>query len=506
LFYQISLFDKLNLSGAAMKFHTSLLMAAITFIQFNTFSQWVYQQAPAGASYYITVEFSNSQIGTVGGVFLTSEFLGRAAYTTNGGLNWLAAQVPDSARVLIEIKFINNVTGYCAGACNTNTLYNPVNLSDYNKRTLQKLNSSLPDAGGNNKGLFLKTTNSGQSWFTYGTLPANVYYLLGLYFVNSTTGYTIASYDPFGGVNDGVLKTTNGGLSWQPLSMPENINSLSGIYFSDLNTGYAVGYDRVSDTNRGVILKTTNAGINWNRQIFVDVNEFSSVDFSNPSTGIAVTLSGNPITGIPTGRAYKTTNAGVNWSIVFAVSDVELQGVKFVQGSGTALIYGTRYIGPDFKEYLSKTTNYGSSWAENILNDTGAVFVGTKLLDLNNWYTTGGDFNGPARPLILHTTNGGSIGIIQISNEVPDRFSLSQNYPNPFNPATNVKFQIPNAGFVRLIVFDILGREVSTLVNEELKAGTYEVNWGASAYPSDVYFYRLDAGDFSTTKKMLLLK
>jgi hypothetical protein len=106
----------------------------------------------------------------------------------------------------------------------------------------------------------------------------------------------------------------------------------------------------------------------------------------------------------------------------------------------------------------------------------------------------------------LHGVCGNPIGITQISGEVPDRFSLSQNYPNPFNPMTNVKFQIPNAGFVKLIVFDILGREVSTLVNEELKQGTYSVNWNAVNNPSGIYFYRLITGDFIKTKRMILLK
>ncbi|MCI0448593.1 MAG: T9SS type A sorting domain-containing protein [Chlorobi bacterium] len=98
------------------------------------------------------------------------------------------------------------------------------------------------------------------------------------------------------------------------------------------------------------------------------------------------------------------------------------------------------------------------------------------------------------------------VGFVQISSEVPETFSLSQNYPNPFNPVTNVKFQIPKYGFVKLVVFDVLGREIETLVNEELSPGTYEVEWDASNYPSGVYYYKLTAQDFSETKKMVLVK
>lgn len=99
-----------------------------------------------------------------------------------------------------------------------------------------------------------------------------------------------------------------------------------------------------------------------------------------------------------------------------------------------------------------------------------------------------------------------AIGIQQISTEIPAGFMLSQNYPNPFNPMTKLRFQIPVTSFVNIKVFDAIGREVTTLVNEDLKAGSYEADWDASAYPSGAYFYRLSAGDFSITKKMVLVK
>ena len=85
-------------------------------------------------------------------------------------------------------------------------------------------------------------------------------------------------------------------------------------------------------------------------------------------------------------------------------------------------------------------------------------------------------------------------------------FYLSQNYPNPFNPSTKIKYYIPELKFTTLKVFDILGNEIATLVNEEKRAGTYEINWYAVGLPSGVYFYQLRAGSFVETKKMILLK
>ncbi|MDD5360886.1 MAG: T9SS type A sorting domain-containing protein [Ignavibacteria bacterium] len=110
--------------------------------------------------------------------------------------------------------------------------------------------------------------------------------------------------------------------------------------------------------------------------------------------------------------------------------------------------------------------------------------------------------------------NAGFItGVQNISTIVPEKFSLSQNYPNPFNPVTKIKFSIPENGKlnigngnVTMKVFDMLGKEIATIVNERLNPGTYEVTFDGSKYSSGVYFYRLNAGSFTETKKMILLK
>jgi len=97
-------------------------------------------------------------------------------------------------------------------------------------------------------------------------------------------------------------------------------------------------------------------------------------------------------------------------------------------------------------------------------------------------------------------------GSKNISGEIPVNYNLYQNYPNPFNPITNIRFDIRNSSLVKLIIYNILGKEVATLVNEKLSAGSYEVSWNASGYPSGVYFYRIQAGDFVDVKKILLVK
>ncbi|MCI0449235.1 MAG: T9SS type A sorting domain-containing protein [Chlorobi bacterium] len=91
-------------------------------------------------------------------------------------------------------------------------------------------------------------------------------------------------------------------------------------------------------------------------------------------------------------------------------------------------------------------------------------------------------------------------------SETPNKFSLSQNYPNPFNPVTSFKFHVPSSLSVKLAVFDVLGREIEVIVDERLKSGAYEVKWNASKYPSGAYFYRLTAGNYSVTKKLVIVK
>ena len=99
-----------------------------------------------------------------------------------------------------------------------------------------------------------------------------------------------------------------------------------------------------------------------------------------------------------------------------------------------------------------------------------------------------------------------AVGINNESSITPDKYAVYQNYPNPFNPSTSIKFDIPKNAFITLKVYDVVGKEVATLINEERAAGTYNVDWNASFYPSGIYFYKLESKEFTETKRMLLIK
>jgi hypothetical protein len=117
------------------------------------------------------------------------------------------------------------------------------------------------------------------------------------------------------------------------------------------------------------------------------------------------------------------------------------------------------------------------------------------------WVAGGGGY-------ILKTTNGGTyVGIEPVSNVVPREFKLGQNYPNPFNPVTKIKYSVKSqTSNVKLKIFDVRGKEAATLADQKQNAGTYSVEWDASAYPSGVYFAVLLAGGLKLTRKMVLIK
>ncbi len=149
-----------------------------------------------------------------------------------------------------------------------------------------------------------------------------------------------------------------------------------------------------------------------------------------------------------------------------------------------------------------KFNNSGRGNATTYAKGIGIIYWGfTELMTQCN-----NDLKGCIINNVVYGDTSTIVGISQISTEVPGNFELLQNYPNPFNPTTNIGFRIADFGLVRIMVFDALGREVQTLVNQELSAGPYEVDFDVSNLPSGVYYYRLESGKFSDSNKMALIK
>jgi len=476
------------------------IIFTLYILTFNLYSQWIRQSVPSDIDMILSIDFIDQNSGVASGWKFS--FNGKAIYTTNSGTTWLLASLPDSSRSMVKIQMLNSATGYIAGACNTlfddypgqkNKYINYFNnLPQDIKKYFYTI--SMTPFYDSYKGMFLKTTNGGQSWFTQGTLPADVYYLTGMQFINLNTGFVLTSLNYSGGIKSGVLKTTNGGLNWIGIYTMDSSN-FNNIYTSDGTYIYVGGY-KSNNHPKGFILNTTNSGTNWIIQNFSSITQFRDINFTSASTGFAATGDTNT-----TGLIYRTTNSGINWvKLAFQSPETIYYGIEFVTGTGKGIATGSKIIGNLGIPLISRTIDFGNNWSTYMSADSDNFLVSQSLINQNIWFVCGYKW------LIYKSTNGGAIGIQPINSEIPKEFSLSQNYPNPFNPTTNLRFQISELRFVKLIVYSILGNVVETLVNEEIKPGTYEVTFNAANYSSGIYYYKLSSSGFTDTKKMVLVK
>ena len=150
--------------------------------------------------------------------------------------------------------------------------------------------------------------------------------------------------------------------------------------------------------------------------------------------------------------------------------------------------------------------NSNFSWTKILLTDDFEGGEDVEVLDMDGDEDLDVVAAGSSGKLVWWE-NETPVGIfIESNNEILHKFSLEQNYPNPFNPITKISYQIPEPGIVSLKIYNVLGKEITTMVNEKKSAGEYEVEFDGSKLSSGIYFYRLFADGFSITKKMLLLK
>ncbi len=303
--------------------------------------------------------------------------------------------------------------------------------------------------------------------------------------VNSLIGYV-------SGGSGKLAKTTDGGNTWVSIGS-FNKDIMAMCFSADDLIGYVTtGYER--------IYKTTDGGVNWDIKY----------DGNNPNTNIADILfpfdteTGYVLssTGSQSNKILKTTDGGNSWAIIDAGTSSSLQSISFPTPQ-VGYIAADGMYGTNPTPFL-KTTDGGLNW--NFVS----VPYGYSLMSVcfPNGVDTGyvvGNQSGA----ILKTVNGGgtitSVFDLQIDPPVTDH-KLLQNYPNPFNPFTNIEFFLPNPGLVKIKIYDLIGQEVATLLDEEKMSGYHRVTFNASNLASGIYFYRLQAGSFIQTRKMTLLK
>jgi hypothetical protein len=242
----------------------------------------------------------------------------------------------------------------------------------------------------------------------------------------------------------------------------------------------------------GVILKTTDGGLNWISQRTSDGHELNSVHFVDSNFGWIVGYNFDNFNSV----ILKTDDGGETWTNQSPNLDLWLISVHFVNNT-------KGYICGNYGKVLT-TTDGGENWIVQI-SRTDNHLTQINFLDYQTGYMVG------TEGTILKTTTGGATFIDEeLTFSQPNSFLLSQNFPNPFNPSTTIRYEIPERSFVTIKIYDILGNEITTLVNEEKPAGSYEVEFNISSgignLVSGIYFYKLQSGDFVQTKKMVLIK
>ncbi|HMQ77970.1 MAG TPA: T9SS type A sorting domain-containing protein [Ignavibacteria bacterium] len=368
-------------------------------------------------------------------VVWTCGHLGKVCRTTNGGASW------DISVVTPDTSTLNNVYGL-----DQNTAF--VSAKDYSPSS-----SSV-----------WKTTDGGSSWQQVFSQPNGEIYSLEVF--SNGTGIMIGK--PFSG-RWSLFKTSNYGSTWDSAGM-----FVPGSGGSTENSLYTRDNEYWFGASGGRLYYSSNSGINWSYQTLGSTNIIGI--WFNGQTGIATGSGG-----------FRTTNGGISWSPLT------------IPGTGNQLPisgYGTNFwMITRGSINIYNTTNNGDNWSNYSsvyqYSDIAASRSGSRI-----WIATLSQY------VLKDVVNS----VSQISSQIPRDYELLQNYPNPFNPVTNIEFSIPKSSFITLTIYDISGREIEVLVNQNMNAGTYKADWDASKYSSGIYFYRYEAGEYSETKKMILVK
>ncbi|MBK7252576.1 MAG: T9SS type A sorting domain-containing protein [Ignavibacteria bacterium] len=329
-------------------------------------------------------------------------------------------------------------------------------------------------------GTMLYTTNYGSNWIS----------------INMNTNKTLRDISDFRFVAVGdsgvIFRSSNNGMNWVEVSSPvtKNLNAVSGAF-----SFYAVG-------NEGTVIASTNLGQSWNVLNSGVTNDLFGVPlFGNRDIAVG-----------QNGLILRSSNFGINWYSQNSFTNKDINSVEY-SVNNTSHIYCAGDSG-----IILITTDGGISWGtqvSNTIENLNSIFF---YLDDTRGFACGD--NGT----ILRTTDGGGV-ISNIKNENGlnisglDNYILSGNYPNPFNPVTKINYELRISNYVTIKVYDVLGNEVATLINQKQNAGSYEIELNArlapasrngkqgSDLPGGVYFYSLFVNnEFISAKRMMLLK
>jgi len=422
-------------------------------------------------------------IDSKGSIYLAA--LGGVFKSVNGGEKWFRIAQNLSDLEFIEVKVIPNdyvfVSNFDGIHCSTDYGQTWI-TTDYTFFGAGEIGINTNEVmfAGNISATYFsiyRSTNFGENWNLSAGLPS-----IAFLFPDNGDVYVGVGKSQFN-LGD-IFKSTDDGITWirtnafpdtffityRDLELDRNGDFYLAMSGSSLYSGVHLSTDSgVSWSNYGFSLPTKSIAIDSSGYIFAGTNQqgiFRTAGRTVPVELISFTAEvSNKNVILSWITATETNNYG--FEIERKQSSIDWAKIGFIQGNGTTI--------------KRNIYNYAD---ENI--ETGEYYYRLKQIDYD------GSFEYSPT--------------VQIKIEVIYDFNLEQNYPNPFNPGTSINYSIRERGLVTLKVYDILGKEVVTLINENQEAGNYSVQFNASHLPSGIYFYRLKSGSFSSTKKLILLK
>jgi hypothetical protein len=336
-----------------------------------------------------------------------------------------------------------------------------------------------------------RSTDDGLTWGSVFMQPnsANFAYGGGIAFLPG--GVYVASLTEtigplIGNIGVVIIRSTNAGLSWSQILLEQ------GSFFGNFvtNSSRTTIFAAVNGVAYPSVIYSVTQGSSW----------ISSTIFGGGGECIARDANDNLYIGVRTAdnvteKLYKSTDGALTWNPGNLPGESVLS--LFVASNGVIYAGTDIFSGPLAK--VRRSTNNSASWQMI----TSGLPQGERVYSFTE-NSSGDIFAGSRSTGIYKHSN--LIGIHNINTDIPKAFSLGQNYPNPFNPTTHFEFRIADFGLVRITIYNAIGEEIEKLLNQELSPGTYKTEWNAANYPSGIYFYKLEAVEFTETKKMLLVK
>lgn len=443
---------------------------------------------------------------------------------TTSSLIWGLQVAPSSQQTIYA------VSGYTGGTGVWKSTNSGVNWVQMNNGLTNPIIQTLSVSKTNPNIVMVGSTNTGTSPGVYRTIDGGSNWTLVNSGITDSMGIQAIEIDPvnpniayvgiFTGTGNstvGIYKTTNGGANWIASSNGFGANkNILAIAINPLNPNviYAgTSFIPTPQTGPTYIYKSVDAGANWISMstglpaLTTDVNPVRVLDVCNVDT--SVVIAGLFMNTTTNGGFFVSTNGGTSWTKKHNglpnLAGTLIRAAVIRPGSSAEF-----YVGLDggTEKAVWRTTDGGNLWVQflggpMITSHTVRALDFRTLADTTLYAgvaNTAGTGNGVLEYTWL------PVGVNGNNGKIPLEFALFQNYPNPFNPVTNIQFDIPKESFVTLLVYDIRGKEIKTLANENKQAGSYYITFDASAFSSGVYFYKLTAGDFTRTMKMILVK